>query len=47
MHKNRVAFKTPALALDVQVFLEIILLFLKVIQEIGDTFGIDFSGGQN
>lgn len=44
MHKNTLVSSRPLPALDVQ-FLELILLILKVLEEIEDVLGIDFNLG--
>jgi hypothetical protein len=45
MHKKRGIKHLPAMALDTYL-LEFILLILRVIQEIEETFGLNFSGSE-
>lgn len=45
MHKSKSNGLRPAPAFSIQVFLELALLFLRVLSEISNLFGIDFSVG--
>mgnify|MGYP007097598555 CR=1 FL=1 len=44
MHKKTSIGLRPAPASGIQVFLEIALLFLRVLSEIANVFGINFGG---
>lgn len=45
--KSAVITQVPALALDISVLLELVLMFFEVLKDISEIFGIDFGGGTN